>query len=182
MWYLKEQNCVRLTKIAITSLRVPVLIICKAISAEQAAVLAAESGGERHYASHAERSPRKRLSSPPIIVQVLLALLVVTAALFDSRQRRVPNWLVLLGLVLGIGSIRFFTRPEDSGCLSRSRTCVPDLLSFVLASGNGCRRCQADGGSGRHCRMGELARNHVCHGATGRPRRARPGGIQKTPS
>jgi prepilin peptidase CpaA len=42
------------------------------------------------------------LSSPPIIVQVLLALLVVTAALFDSRQRRVPNWLTLAGLVLGI--------------------------------------------------------------------------------
>jgi prepilin peptidase CpaA len=42
------------------------------------------------------------LSYPPIIVQLLLALLVITAAMFDSRQRRVPNWLALSGLVLGI--------------------------------------------------------------------------------
>jgi len=38
-----------------------------------------------------------------VVVQVLLALIVVPAALFDFRQRRVPNWLVLAGLLLGIG-------------------------------------------------------------------------------
>jgi prepilin peptidase CpaA len=43
------------------------------------------------------------LTYPPIIVQVLLALLVIPAALFDSRERRVPNWLALAGVVLGIG-------------------------------------------------------------------------------
>lgn len=38
-----------------------------------------------------------------MVIQVLLAVLVVTAALFDFRQRRVPNWLALTGLILGIG-------------------------------------------------------------------------------
>jgi prepilin peptidase CpaA len=42
------------------------------------------------------------LSYPPIIVQVFLVLLVVPAAIFDFRQRRVPNWLALAGLLLGI--------------------------------------------------------------------------------
>jgi len=37
------------------------------------------------------------------IVQVVLGLIVITAAIFDLRYRRIPNWLVLAGLVLGIG-------------------------------------------------------------------------------
>ena len=37
----------------------------------------------------------------PPVVQVLLALLVVTAAVYDLRFRRIPNWLVLCGLFLG---------------------------------------------------------------------------------
>ncbi len=43
------------------------------------------------------------MSAPPIIVQILLALIVVTAAMFDFRYRRVPNWLTLSGVLLGIG-------------------------------------------------------------------------------
>jgi prepilin peptidase CpaA len=34
--------------------------------------------------------------------QILLALLVAIAAIFDTRYRRIPNWLVLAGLVIGI--------------------------------------------------------------------------------
>lgn len=37
------------------------------------------------------------------IIEILLALLVITAALIDFRQRRVPNWLALAGLIVGVG-------------------------------------------------------------------------------
>jgi len=33
----------------------------------------------------------------------VLALVVIVAAVYDVRFRRIPNWLVLSGLVLGIG-------------------------------------------------------------------------------
>jgi prepilin peptidase CpaA len=39
----------------------------------------------------------------PPVVQVVLVLIVVTAAIYDLRYRRIPNWLVLTGLVLGFG-------------------------------------------------------------------------------
>lgn len=42
------------------------------------------------------------MSSPPLIVQALLLLVVISAAIFDVRERRVPNWIVVTGLVLGI--------------------------------------------------------------------------------
>ncbi len=40
----------------------------------------------------------------PLSVQVLLAALVVTAAAYDIRFRRIPNWLVVLGLACGFGA------------------------------------------------------------------------------
>jgi prepilin peptidase CpaA len=47
------------------------------------------------------------VSYPPVIVQVLLVLIVIPAAFFDYRSRRVPNWLSLAGVLLGIG-LNFF--------------------------------------------------------------------------
>jgi len=41
--------------------------------------------------------------SVPIVIRVLLALLVIPAAAFDLRSRRVPNWLTLSAGVAGIG-------------------------------------------------------------------------------
>jgi prepilin peptidase CpaA len=38
----------------------------------------------------------------PPVLQVLLILIVLTAAIYDLRYRRIPNWLVLVGLVAGI--------------------------------------------------------------------------------
>ena len=38
----------------------------------------------------------------PVVGQVLLTLLVLIAAGYDIRFRRIPNWLVLAGLVLGL--------------------------------------------------------------------------------
>jgi len=34
-------------------------------------------------------------------IKIVLVLLVIIAAIFDIRFRRIPNWLVLIGLVLG---------------------------------------------------------------------------------
>lgn len=35
--------------------------------------------------------------------QVLLGILVAIAAVFDMRFRRIPNWLVLAGIIVGLG-------------------------------------------------------------------------------
>src|SRR5713101_7026600 len=37
------------------------------------------------------------------VLQVVLVLIVGTAGIYDLRYRRIPNWLVLVGLVLGVG-------------------------------------------------------------------------------
>jgi prepilin peptidase CpaA len=43
------------------------------------------------------------MSFPPVVFQVILVLLVGIAAGYDLRFRRIPNWLVLTGLLLGLG-------------------------------------------------------------------------------
>jgi|SRR5579863_5055779 len=43
------------------------------------------------------------LTQLPAVMQVVLVLIVVTAGVYDLRYRRIPNWLVLVGLVLGFG-------------------------------------------------------------------------------
>jgi prepilin peptidase CpaA len=43
------------------------------------------------------------MSHLPPAAQVLLMALAITAAVYDLRFRRIPNWLVLSGLLLGIG-------------------------------------------------------------------------------
>jgi prepilin peptidase CpaA len=43
------------------------------------------------------------MSFPPVGLQVILVLLVSIAAIYDLRFRRIPNWLVLTGLLLGLG-------------------------------------------------------------------------------
>jgi prepilin peptidase CpaA len=50
---------------------------------------------------------------PPITL-VLLLLVVVPAAFFDIRQRRIPNWLVLAGLVTGIALNTFLLYDNPS--------------------------------------------------------------------
>ena len=43
------------------------------------------------------------MSLPRIELQTVLVLMVAIAAVYDVRFRRIPNWLVLTGLVLGLG-------------------------------------------------------------------------------
>ncbi len=42
------------------------------------------------------------MSFPPIVLQLVLAAVVLVAAVFDIRSRRIPNWLTLSGVVAGI--------------------------------------------------------------------------------
>ena len=39
---------------------------------------------------------------PPLVIQAALVALVVTAAVYDFRFRRIPNWLVLTGFCAGL--------------------------------------------------------------------------------
>ena len=39
----------------------------------------------------------------PPIIQILLALIVLTAGVYDIRWRRIPNWATLAGVVFGVG-------------------------------------------------------------------------------
>jgi prepilin peptidase CpaA len=45
---------------------------------------------------------RVDMTNPPAILGILLAILVVIAAVYDLRYRRIPNWLVLTGLIVGL--------------------------------------------------------------------------------
>ncbi len=47
------------------------------------------------------------MSYLPPVLQVILAALVLTAGIYDIRYRRIPNWLVLTGLLLGLGMNTF---------------------------------------------------------------------------
>ncbi len=48
------------------------------------------------------------MHSVPLVVQVVVAAIVLTAAIYDFRFRRIPNWLNLSGLILGFGLNAFF--------------------------------------------------------------------------
>lgn len=43
------------------------------------------------------------MSNPPIILQAVLAAMVLVAAVYDWRFRRIPNWLTLSGVLAGLG-------------------------------------------------------------------------------
>jgi prepilin peptidase CpaA len=43
------------------------------------------------------------LTLPPPGIEVVLLAVVLAAALYDARYRRIPNWLTLIGVVLGLG-------------------------------------------------------------------------------
>ena len=64
------------------------------------------------------------MSLPPVIFQIVLVALVAIAAVYDIRFRRIPNWLVLSGLVLGLGLNTF---------LSRWQGARASLLGIILA-------------------------------------------------
>jgi prepilin peptidase CpaA len=60
--------------------------------------------------------------------EILLAILVTTAAVFDIRSRRIPNWLVLAGLVAGFAWNTAFS-PGWTGLARAAEGCG---LGFIL--------------------------------------------------
>ncbi|MEN6536846.1 MAG: A24 family peptidase [Bryobacteraceae bacterium] len=43
------------------------------------------------------------MSYLPLILQIVLAVVAILAAVYDYRFRRIPNWLTLSGVLLGLG-------------------------------------------------------------------------------
>lgn len=68
------------------------------------------------------------LTNLPPIVQAVLVLIVVTAAIYDLRYRRIPNWLVLAGLVVGFGLNTFLF--EMSGLANSAKGMGLALLIY----------------------------------------------------
>ncbi len=64
------------------------------------------------------------MSFLPVVLQIVLLLLVAIAAVYDIRFRRIPNWLVLTGLLAGAGLNTFLQQ------WSGVRT---SLLGIILA-------------------------------------------------
>src|SRR5450631_39042 len=42
------------------------------------------------------------MSLPALAIRIFLEVLVIVAALWDIRTRRIPNWLTLSGVLLGV--------------------------------------------------------------------------------
>jgi prepilin peptidase CpaA len=55
-------------------------------------------------------------TAPPQKVLIVLITLLVAAAVFDIRNRRIPNWLTISGVLLGF-AINFGIGPPEGGVL-----------------------------------------------------------------
>jgi prepilin peptidase CpaA len=51
------------------------------------------------------------MSLPPPAIRIFLEILVIVAAIWDIRTRRIPNWLTLSGVILGVGLNIFLYLP-----------------------------------------------------------------------
>lgn len=51
-------------------------------------------------------------SLPPRGVEVVLIAIIIAAAVYDVRYRRIPNWLTVTGVLLGL-AVNFFIRMEE---------------------------------------------------------------------
>lgn len=71
------------------------------------------------------------MSYPPVIVQVLLLLVVIPAALFDYRQRRVPNWITFSGVAIAI-ALNFFLYETPGLFMSLKGLGLALLIYFPL--------------------------------------------------
>jgi prepilin peptidase CpaA len=67
----------------------------------------------------------------PPVFQLLLALLVMTGGVYDIRQRRVPNWLTLSGVLVGIG-LNVFLYETDGLWFSLKGLGLALLIYFPL--------------------------------------------------
>ncbi len=77
----------------------------------------------------------------PDLIKSSLALLVLTAAIYDFRFRRIPNWLTLSGLILGFGLNAFFFRGHGAlaageGLLLATAVYLPLYLLRGMGAGD----------------------------------------------
>ena len=73
-------------------------------ASEQTALPAPQGRREREPTPYYLARAGTRIEIPramPPVTKVLLLLLVLPAAVFDYRERRIPNWLVLAGIFAG---------------------------------------------------------------------------------
>src|SRR5947209_12375712 len=67
------------------------------------------------------------MNSLPAVMQATLAALALTAAVYDIRFRRIPNWLVVLGFLAGLGLNIWF-----SGRAGATAACLGAALAFIF--------------------------------------------------
>ena len=72
------------------------------------------------------------MNSPPIIHQVLLTVIAVVAAIYDFRFRRIPNWLTLSGVLVGIGLNSFLNSAAYSWKSALMGLGLASLIYFPL--------------------------------------------------
>lgn len=72
------------------------------------------------------------MSLPPPATAVLLAVLVIIGAIWDIRWRRIPNWLTLPGIGLGLALNWFLDIPNANVWSSLKGMAVAFAIYFVL--------------------------------------------------
>jgi prepilin peptidase CpaA len=68
----------------------------------------------------------------PPVTKVLLLLLVLPAAVFDYRERRIPNWLVLAGLLAGMALNTFLLYDNPSAITGLAFSLEGLGLAFLI--------------------------------------------------
>jgi prepilin peptidase CpaA len=54
------------------------------------------------------------MSLPPFAIRIFLEVLVIVAAIWDIRTRRIPNWLTLSGVILAVAINTFIYQPVST--------------------------------------------------------------------
>jgi prepilin peptidase CpaA len=71
------------------------------------------------------------MTYPPLVIQVLLLVLAVTACVTDARTRRVPNWLTATGFLLGLG-LNYFLFETPGFLMALKGAGIALLIYFPL--------------------------------------------------
>jgi len=74
---------------------------------------------------------RRLFSAPPEKVLVVLLLVLIGAAIYDVRYRRIPNWISLTGVLLGF-AINTLIGPPEAGFLFALKGFAAALGLYLL--------------------------------------------------
>ena len=70
-------------------------------------------------------------SLPPQKIEMVLLALLVAAAIYDVRYRRIPNWLTVLGVVLGF-VLNWLIGPPEGGLLFALEGFAASFLVYLF--------------------------------------------------